>query len=144
MWKNKIAIVVLFSIVVPFSALAQSPAEKKIRESVDLLFSSFNLGDAATIADLYEIDADRRNGTGEWANGRVQIGKMYQQSTQNMPKEMTVKVDYTVRFLVPDVALVDGTWSVGENRTGPFTVVMVNRSGTWLAAAGRQGAAFIQ
>jgi uncharacterized protein (TIGR02246 family) len=144
MWKNKIAIVVLFSIVVPFSALAQSPAEKKIRESMDLLFISLNLGDAATIADLYEIDADRRNGTGEWANGRDQIGKMYQQSRQNMPKEMTVKVDYTVRFLVPDVALVDGTWSVGENRTGPFTVVMVNRSGTWLAAAGRQGAAFIQ
>jgi len=144
MWKNKIAIVVLLSIVVPFSALAQSPAEKKIRESVDLLFISLNLGDAATIADLYEIDADRRNGTGEWANGRVQIAKMYQQSTQNMPKEMTVKVDYTVRFLVPDVALVDGTWSIGENRTGPFTVVMVNRSGTWLAAAGRQGAAFIQ
>ena len=144
MWKNKVAIVVLLSIYLPFSALAQSPDEKKIRESVDLLVSSLNSGDAAAIADLYEIDADRRNGSGEWADGRAQIERMYQQTTQNILKDMSVKFDYKVRFLVPEVALVDGTWTLGENMKGPFTVVMVRRSGTWLIAAGRQGAAFVQ
>jgi uncharacterized protein (TIGR02246 family) len=142
MWKNKIAIVVLLSSVMPFSVLAQSDDEKKIRKSVDLLVSSLNSRDATAIANLYEIDADRRNGRGEWASGRAKIGKMYQQAAQAMPKELSVKFDYTVRFVVPDVALVDGTWMAGEYMKGPFTVVMVNRSGTWLIAAGRQGSAF--
>lgn len=143
MWRDKIRTVVLLSVILPFSALAQSPDEDKIRELVDLLVSSFNSGDAATIAELYEIDADRRDGSGEWARGRAQIERMYHQSVQKIPKGMSVQFEYIIRFLVPDVALVDGTWTMGENRKGPFTVVMVNRSGTWLAAAGRQGPAFI-
>jgi uncharacterized protein (TIGR02246 family) len=124
---------------------AQSPGDEAvIRAQVERLVALYNAKDPAGIALLYAPDADRRDGSGTWARGRKELTEMYERAIRSIPTGVTVRFDFTVRFVTPTVALVDGLWFVSTGTRGPFTVVVSKQSGRWLVVAGRQGAAFSQ
>ena len=50
-----------------------------------------------------------------------------------------VRFDYDVRFLRPDVALLDGFYIQPSGARGMFTVVATREAGAWMMAAGRAG-----
>ncbi len=45
--------------------------------------------------------------------------------------------EITVRFLRPDIAIIDGTTVRNSEETSQFTVIATNTDGQWLIAAGR-------
>ena len=51
-----------------------------------------------------------------------------------------VQFEYDVRFLRPDVVLIDGYYIQPTGRRGMFTVVATREDGEWRMAAGRAGA----
>ena len=124
---------------------AQSPTDEAvIRAQLERLVELFNAKDPAGIALLYAPDADRRDDSGTWARGRQELTEMYERAIRRVPTGVTVRFDFTVRFVTPTVALVDGLWFFSTGTRGPFTVVVSKQSGRWLVVAGRQGAAFSQ
>ncbi len=137
------AVVVLALIVLSVAMSgAQQTDEAAIRAQIERLADRFNAKDPQGVAMLYEADADRRDGSGTWARGRSAVQQMYDRALRNLPNGVTFHFDFTIRLVAPDIALVDGNWISSRGATGPFTIVASKKSGTWLVAAGRQGAAF--
>ena len=96
--------------------------------------------DAEAVSALYAPDADRIEGTtGTYAKGRTEIAAMYRKVFERLPAGASVRFEYAVRFIRPDVALIDGTYRLSTGLSGPFTLVITNEGGQWLLAAGRQG-----
>ena len=60
-------------------------------------------------------------------------------SRQNSEATRT-RFEYEVRFLRPDVALIDGFYIQPSGTRGMFTVVATKEDGAWRMAAGRAGA----
>lgn len=137
------AVVAMVLTLTPAAALhAQSADESAVRLQIERLVDRFNAKDPQGVANLYEPDADRRDGSGTWARGRSEVLQMYERAIHNVPNGVTIRFDFTIRVVAPGVALVDGNWVSSLGTKGPFTIVALKKSGTWLVAAGRQGAAF--
>jgi uncharacterized protein (TIGR02246 family) len=106
---------------------------------------TFNEGDAAAIAQLYDPDGDRRDASGAHAKGRAEVKEMYEagfrarQTRRNGPANQT-RFDGEVRFLGAGVALVDGFYTAADGRRGPYTLVVIKNDDRWLITAGRAGA----
>lgn len=132
-------------VLLPSRATAQSSGEgAAIRAVFDRFVQYFNDGDSEAIGELYAENADRRVASGEHARGRAEVAAMYEASflrrTQRTnPPDGRTEFEYEIRFLRPDVALVDGFYLLPSGRRGIFTVVATKEDGHWFMAAGRAG-----
>ena len=121
----------------------QPPLEESaVRKVIQQLVDGFNTRNADGIAQLYALDADRRDATGTYAHGRSEVAAMYKRTFQALPQDLRTRFEFSIRFLRSDVALADGNYILSDGRTGPFTIITTKESGQWLVSAGRQGAAF--
>jgi uncharacterized protein (TIGR02246 family) len=112
--------------------------EAAVRAVIQKVVDAINRRDSEAVSAFYAPDADRIDGTaGTYAKGRIEIAAMYRKLFERMPPGATARFEYRVRFIRPDVALVDGTAYVSTG--APFTLVMTNDDGQWRLAAGRQG-----
>lgn len=122
------------------SRTTMSNDEAAVRAVIQRVVDAMNRRDAEAVSALYTPDADRTDATaGTYAKGRIEIAAMYRKVFERMPPGSTTQVEYRVRFIRPDVALVDGTAHVSTGQSAPFTIVMTNDDGQWRLAAGRAG-----
>ncbi len=138
----KLALLWLLILAAP--AYAQESAdERALRGLWQQLETGLNAGDAKSIAATFAEDADRVSGAGPWVRGRAAIEKQYAQMIGGRaadPATEPLRADITVRFLKPDVALVDGRWRGrrgGRAVAGHFLLVATKRANGWLFDAGR-------
>jgi uncharacterized protein (TIGR02246 family) len=122
---------------------ARSADETAVRDVVRKYVDARELRDARAIEALFTSDADQQTTSGEWRRGRAQIVPGTLESSRRNAGTRAISVE-SVRFLTPDVALVDGPYEIGAAGgpgagAGPrrmrTTIVLARASGQWRIAA---------
>jgi len=117
--------------------------EEAVRDLWERFEHAFNAYDAATVAGLYAADADRVNAAGEWAFGRAEIQRQYEDELERRKADPAIrpfKPTIRLRLVRSDVALIDGEWDwmrSGRSVRGQFSVVASKEGGRWWIASGR-------
>jgi len=117
----------------------RSPDEAAVRDVVRKYVNARELRDANAIEALFTSDADQQTTSGEWRRGRAQIVPGTLASSARNTGTRTIAVE-SVRFLTPDVAIVDGPYEISSaDGAGPrrmrTTIVLTRASGMWRIAA---------
>jgi uncharacterized protein (TIGR02246 family) len=133
--------------VICFSAatilVAQTPKgsadEAAIREVVRKYVDARETIDPKAIEALFTADADQLVSTGEWRKGLKDVVKGSVASSQSSRGKRTIAVE-SVRFLSPDVALVDGRYeisgaSAADTRKMWTALVLTRSPSGWRIAA---------
>jgi len=129
-------LVITWGIVAPVQSQGPSADEVAIRDVFKRMAEFFTQCDPKAIANLFAPDGDRYSG-GKYARGRAEVEKMYE-GVCSLTKGGKNRFDISVRFLRPDVALIDGTWFNDSTGTSAgLTVITTKEAGQWLIAAGR-------
>jgi uncharacterized protein (TIGR02246 family) len=101
----------------------------------------FEDGDADGVASLYTLDSDRYTNDGRRGENRDGVKKLYEEIFADRQLGPPIKKGYhaglTIRFLRPDVAIVDGVSNRTPGVTSRFTVIVTEEEGRWMIAAGR-------
>jgi uncharacterized protein (TIGR02246 family) len=118
---------------------SRSGDETAVREVVGKYVHARELRDANAIEALFTRDADQQTTSGEWRRGRAQIVPGTLESSRRNTGTRAIKVE-SVRFLTPDVALVDGPYEISASegagvRRMRTTIVLTRESDGWRIAA---------
>jgi uncharacterized protein (TIGR02246 family) len=100
----------------------------------------YNKDDADGVVTLFEEDADRFTHQGEVGHGRAEIREQYVAEFAGRKADSTIQpfhAELTIRFLRPDVAILDAKAVWNPQTKVQFTVIESKASGRWLIAAGR-------
>jgi uncharacterized protein (TIGR02246 family) len=149
--RGRTVLTVGFAVVVmavPVLGQRSSADEAAIRKLMDSMVTAWTTGDARRLAAVYTIDADYASSTGFTANGRAEIEQAYVGQFAGVYKGTSLKLTITgVRFLTPDVALVNADFEVtgirgpggqpAPPRRGSNTSILVRTKGEWLMTAHR-------
>lgn len=116
--------------------------EKALREMWDQFEERYNRHDAEGVANLFAYDSDRLNHQGQLARGRPEVQRQYEAifKDETDPVSQPCHAAITIRFLRPDVALLDGRWEIEGPHgkvEGFFTVTATRENNRWWIAAGR-------
>jgi uncharacterized protein (TIGR02246 family) len=133
--------VISLLVVWPSQSQLADNEEEAIRAMWHLFEKYYDDSDVDGIASLYAPDSDRFNNDGQRAEGRSDIRAVYAEIIANRALGPPMKKGYhaniSVRFLRPDIAIVDGVSNRTLGVTGYFTLVVTKEDGDWLIAAGR-------
>jgi len=125
----------------PSFAQSQVNEELALRELWSQFGEYYAANDAVGVASLYAEDADRFANISEKAVGRAEVMEQYQSTLERRktapPTTPFKPVEITIRFLRPDVAILDGIASPTETTRVHFTVIATKEDGRWWIAAGR-------
>jgi len=145
----KTASIVSLLIAIALGALtarssAQPRAEEVIGQTMQAYAASWNSRDARALNDLYTQDADYTGFGSVMARGRDEIEARYSAlfAPPNDPGHMVLEVS-SLRFLKPDVALVDGTFQLTPTTSGSgdsstraqFVAVLTSDQEAWRITA---------
>jgi uncharacterized protein (TIGR02246 family) len=130
----------LFCLALGSSASAQSPATKAsddaaVRDIVRRYTEARELSDPKAIEALFTADADQYTTSGEWRRGMSQLVKGMLETSARNPGTRVITIA-AVRFVTPDVAIVDGEYKTGTDARPVWTTLTVKRDGRgWKIAA---------
>jgi len=128
-------------VVWPSQAQAADYEENAVRTMWRQFEQYFDDRDVDGMASLYTADSDRYTNDGRRTVGRSDIRKVYAEIIANRALGPPIKkgyhADISVRFLRPDVAIVDGISKRTPGVTSYFTLVVTKEDGDWLIAAAR-------
>ena len=136
----------LLTAAVLYAQAGQSADDAAIRKQVDQFAASWNKGDAKAAAQFFSDDGDYVSSTGQRGDGRAGVEKVLTEQYTGVYKGATLKNTVTsIRFLKPDVAIVNGTFEVSGMqgpdgkalpvRKGLSTIVAVKQGDKWVYAA---------
>ena len=130
-------LVLVLTIVAPLSA--QSPAnaadDAAVREVVRRYTQARELNEPKAIEALFTPDADQYTSSGEWRRGMSALIKGMQETSARNPGIRAINVA-AVRFITPDVAIVDGEYKTGTDARQLWTTLTVKRDARgWRIAA---------
>jgi uncharacterized protein (TIGR02246 family) len=113
--------------------------EAAVREVVKKYVDARELRDPRAIEALFTSDADQRTTSGEWRRGRTEVVPGTLESSQRNAGTRVIKVE-SVRFLTPDVALVDGPYEISAGPGGAVrqmwtTITLTRAADAWRIAA---------
>lgn len=113
--------------------------EAAIREVVKKYMDAREKNDASAIEAVFSIDADQLVSSGEWRKGRSEVVRGTLGSSQRSGGKRSINV-VSVRFVAPDVAIVDGRYELtdlagGESRRMWTTLVLIRGSDGWRITA---------
>lgn len=114
---------------------AAATDEAAVRDLVRRFTDAREKSDAKAIEALLTADADQYTSAGEWRRGlpRVVTG-MIETSARN-PGTRAINIA-AIRFLTPDVAIVDGGYTTGADARQLWTTLVVKREAAgWRIAA---------
>jgi uncharacterized protein (TIGR02246 family) len=131
------------------SVQAESSEELPVRELQSQFLNGWAAADSHAISALFSEDADLVIPTGLFVHGRGNIDLFYSSVFASGYKGSRATSEVTqVRFLKPDVAIVDGKWSIdgahaADGKSAPaelgiFSLVTVKQDGSWRIAALRE------
>jgi uncharacterized protein (TIGR02246 family) len=138
--KYLLASVICFSTATILGAQTPTaPDEAAIREVVGKYVDARETIDPKAIEALFTADADQLVSTGEWRKGLKEVVKGSVASSQRSKGKRTITVE-SVRFLSPDVALVDGRYeisgaSAADTRKMWAALVLTRSPSGWRIAA---------
>ena len=92
------------------NASPTSRDETRIRSMVDQALNRLNQGDTTAFDEFWDEDADYVGVTGTLTKGRTQIQALFRQAAGRSGHQ-TATIEQ-VRFITPEIATVDGTWTV--------------------------------
>ena len=114
---------------------ASSADEAAVRDVVRRYTEARELSDPKAIEALFTVDADQYTTSGEWRRGVPQLVKGMLDTSARNPGARAIAVA-AVRFITPDVAIVDGEYKTGTDARQLWTTVTVKREpGGWRIAA---------
>ena len=115
------------------AASAYGQDESAIRDLVQKYVDARNNRDAEATRALFTPDADQLVSSGEWRKGLDALirGAMASSAKEAGNSSITVQA---VRFLTPDIAIVDGRYET-SNRKMWSTLIVKRASGGWRIAA---------
>ncbi len=121
--------------------LSAQPAadQAAVRNVVARYVAAREHSDEKAIAALFTADADQLVSSGEWRKGRPEVVRGTLASSQSTGGTRTVSVE-SVRFLSPDIALVDGRYDIAGMKSGAsrrmWTTLILKRTDEgWRIAA---------
>ena len=122
--------------------LNRAVEEHALREMWAQFEDHYRQRNATGVANLFAPDGDRINHQGQLAQGRSEVQQQYEAIFRNEsdPVSQSRDATLTIRFLRPDVALLDGRWtSNGASGIikGVFTVIAMKEHNRWWIVAGR-------
>jgi uncharacterized protein (TIGR02246 family) len=125
-------------------AVADKPAsedEAAIKKAINDYSAAFAKGDAAAVLAMWTPDAEFIDEDGKVYSGRDALAPLFKKSLPSFKGyKITAKLT-SVRFIKPDVALVDGeqtfTPPQGESDVSRFTSVWVKADGEWRIRSAR-------
>ena len=133
-------LICLFCLTIGSMVSAQSPAanasdEAAVRDIVRRYTQARELSDPKAIEALFTADADQYTTSGEWRRGMSQMVKGMLETSARNPGARVITIA-AVRFLTPDVAIVDGEYKTGTDARLVWTTLTVKRDGrAWKIAA---------
>jgi uncharacterized protein (TIGR02246 family) len=133
-------LICLFCLTIGSMVSAQSPAAKAsdeaaVRDIVRRYTEARELSDPKAIEALFTADADQYTTSGEWRRGMSQMVKGMLETSARNPGARVITIA-AVRFLTPDVAIVDGEYKTGTDARLVWTTLTVKRDGrVWKIAA---------
>ena len=121
------------------SAAAQSPAnasdEAAVRDLVQQYTRARELSDPKAIEALFTADADQYTSSGEWRRGLPRLVTGMLETSARNPGIRAITIA-AVRFITPDIAIVDGEYKTGTDARPLWTTLVVKREQkTWRIAA---------
>jgi uncharacterized protein (TIGR02246 family) len=110
--------------------------EKEVGAAIGSYTAAFNQGDLDRILAHFATDADYVDENGKQFKGKVSLAEVLKQSLANL-KGQQIKTSVTsLRFLRPDVAIVDGKADIitpdGPSDLGRFTAIWTKTGSQWL------------
>ena len=113
------------------SARAQSPVvnasdEAAVRDIVRRYTEARELSDPKAIEALFTADADQFTSSGDWRRGLPQLVKGMLETSARNPGMRAITIA-AVRFVSPDVAVVDGEYRTGTDARQLWTTLIVKR-----------------
>jgi uncharacterized protein (TIGR02246 family) len=135
LFQRAICLAALTTCFAPIVARAADD-EAAVRELVRKYVDARDRIDPAATEALFTKDADQLVSTGEWRKGRDELVRGAMASSREEGKR-TITVE-TVRFLSPDLAIVDGRYQIAGavgTRAMWTTLVMTRTADGWRIAA---------
>jgi uncharacterized protein (TIGR02246 family) len=147
--RNALIPLLLMMVPIPVMSLADTGAEHASDIAAinavltDRFIAGWNAHDAHVFASSFAEDADCTNVRGVSVSGRYQIEQFHAQAFQKMfmHSHQTAELK-KIRFLKPDVAVVDVRWEMTgartpdgnpiPNRSGLLDLVFTSSGGHWL------------
>jgi len=123
---------------VPIALGQERPAdERAIRETVEAIPTALNARDWEAAAAPFAEDGDVLVPGSPLASGRAAIAAFWEQGWSDVPDRRIAVTIQAIRFLGPDVAIVELTaeFSVGEPTRDRATYVIVRTGDAWQVAA---------
>src|SRR5688572_10188544 len=119
---------------------AQAPAASSVDESrvvavIQNYVKARNARDPKAIEALFTADADQYTTAGEWRRGRERVIPGTARSTNQNPGIRSIDLA-AVRFITPDVAIADGTYTIAGSDVPRWTTIVLKREpNEWRIAA---------
>jgi len=119
---------------------AQAPAASSVDESrvvavIQNYVKARNARDPKAIEALFTADADQYTTAGEWRRGREHVVPGTARSTNQNPGIRSIALA-GVRFITPDVAIADGTYTIAGSDVPRWTTIVLKREpNEWRIAA---------
>jgi len=114
---------------------AAAPDEAAVRDVVQRYTRARELNDPAAIEALFTTDADQYTSSGEWRRGVPALVKGMLATSASNPGVRAITIA-AVRFVTPDVAIVDGDYKTGTDTRPLWTTIVVKREAKgWRIAA---------
>ena len=119
---------------------AQAPAAASVEESrvaavIQNYVTARNGRDPKAIEALFTADADQYTTGGEWRRGRDHVIPGTARSSNQNPGIRSIAIA-AVRFITPDVAIADGTYTIAGSDVLRWTTIVLKRErDEWRIAA---------
>jgi uncharacterized protein (TIGR02246 family) len=131
-------VVLFLALAVPAAAqtsLASGADETAVRDIVQRYTRARELNDPKAIAALFTADADQFTSSGDWRRGVDALVKGMLETSARNPGVRAIAIA-SVRFITPDVAIVDGDYKTGASSQRLWTTIVVRReAGGWRIAS---------
>lgn len=129
----------------PVAEASRRADEQAIRKLWEQVVAAYNRGDARTIAQLWAQDGDAMDVDGSLFRGRAEVENLFAEIFSSSRERRASSPVTSVRFLKPDVAIVDGSYEISGRRSpageslpivkGLFTFVATKKEGQWVIVA---------
>jgi len=134
-WLIWLSCLAVGSIASAQSPATKAPDEAAVRDIVRRYTEARELSDPKAIEALFTADADQYTTSGAWRRGMPQLVKGMLDTSARNPGPRAIAIA-AVRFVTPDVAIVDGEYKTGTDARLLWTTLTVKRDGPgWKIAA---------
>ena len=146
-WGYFVPVAFLVCLGTVYPASTNKEDERTIRGMVDQAVARLNKGDVSAFDDFWDENADYVGVDGTLIKGRAQMQAFFRKMAESSAGHQIVSVEQ-IRFITPELATVDGSWTVTGARSADGKVlapikgrgfeVVQKRNGKWRFIATRE------